>query len=206
MTEHYFSGRPQATSDPAEFSVVLRGREFRFRTDASVFSRERVDFGSRLLIETVSLQSDDLVLDLGCGYGPIGLVAAAFVPRGRTYLVDVNERAVGLAQYNLEHNGLEGRGEVRMGDGTAPVQGIAFTKVLMNPPVRAGKALVYRLVDEAYAALAPEGSLWVVIQNKQGAPSMAEKLKATFGNCQDVERKAGYRILCAIRHESGLHQ
>ncbi len=199
MTEHYFSGRPQAPSDPAEFSVVLRGREFRFRTDASVFSKDRVDFGSNLLIDTVPFQSDDIVLDLGCGYGPIGLVAAAFVPRGRTYLVDVNERAIGLAQYNLEHNGLVGRAEVRMGDGTAPVQGIAFTKVLMNPPVRAGKAVIYRLVDEAYAILAPGGSLWVVIQNKQGAPSMAEKLRATFGSCRDMARKAGYRILTAIR-------
>lgn len=200
MSEHYFTGQPQATSDPAEFTVVLRGREFRFRTDASVFSKDRVDFGSRLLIDTVTLQSDDVVLDLGCGWGPIGVVAAAFVPKGKTYLVDVNERAVGLAQYNLVHNGLAGRAEVRLGDGTAPVQGIAFTKVLLNPPVRAGKAVIYRLVDEAYAALAPGGSIWVVIQNKQGAPSMAAKLRATFGNCLDVERKAGYRILTAIRH------
>ena len=86
-----------------------------------------------------------------------------------------------------------------MGDGLAPVAGIAFDAVLTNPPIRAGKATVYRLLDEAYAALKPGGSLWVVVQNKQGAPSMKRKLQDLFGNVDDVARKAGYRVLRARR-------
>lgn len=199
MTEHYFTANPQAGHDPFEFSAVVRKREFRFRTDAGVFSRERIDHGSLLLIETVSLAADDVVLDLGCGYGALGIVAAAFVPKGRVYLVDVNERAVGLAQYNLQLNNLTARAEVRMGDGTAPVADLRFSKILLNPPVRAGKAVVYRLVDEALAALDEGGSLWVVLQNKQGAPSMAAKLRAGFGNCRDMARSAGFHVFMAER-------
>lgn len=199
MTQHYYTNDPVAAHDEAEFIARLRGREFRFRTDAAVFSRDRVDFGSQLLIETVELASDDAVLDLGCGYGPLGVTAAAFVPKGRVYLVDVNQRAADLARRNLEENGLAQRGEVRVGDGTSPVAGIAFTKVLCNPPVRAGKATVQRLMSEAHGALAPGGSLWVVIQNKQGAPSLRAYLEQLFGNCEDVARKAGYRILVATK-------
>ncbi|MBP2016906.1 16S rRNA (guanine1207-N2)-methyltransferase [Symbiobacterium terraclitae] len=198
MSEHYYTSRPSAAHEETSFDATLRGMTFRFVTDAGVFSRDRVDFGSLLLIEAMQIGAADTVLDLGCGYGPIGMVAARLAPQGYIYMVDVNERAVELARRNLAANGIT-NAEVRLGDGLAAVQGIAFDAILTNPPIRAGKATVYRLLEEAHAALKPGGSLWVVIQTKQGAPSMKRKLAELFGNVTDVDRKAGYHVFAARR-------
>lgn len=198
MSEHYYTSRPSAAHEETSFDATLRGMTFRFVTDAGVFSRDRVDFGSLLLIEAMRIGAADTVLDLGCGYGPIGMVAARLAPEGFIYMVDVNERAVELARRNLAANGIA-NAEVRVGDGLAAVPGIAFDVILTNPPIRAGKATVYRLLEEARAALKPGGSLWVVIQTKQGAPSMKRKLAELFGNVTDVDRKAGYHVFTAWR-------
>ncbi|MFZ5816939.1 MAG: class I SAM-dependent methyltransferase [Bacillota bacterium] len=198
MSDHYYTNRPTAGHDEANFTTTLRGMAFTFTTDAGVFSRDRVDFGSLLLIEVMQVSPTDTVLDLGCGYGPIGSVAARLASGGFVYLVDVNERAAELARRNLKANQIT-NAEVRVGDALEPVRGIAFDTILTNPPIRAGKAVVYRMVDEAYAALKPGGSLWVVIQTKQGAPSMKKKLQETFGNVLDVDRKAGYHILQSVK-------
>lgn len=200
MSEHYYTERPSAAHEETSFDATLRGMAFRFVTDAAVFSRERVDFGSLLLIEAMQIGQGDTVLDLGCGYGPIGTVAARLAPKGYIYMVDVNERAAELARRNLAANGIA-NAEVRVGDGLAPVAGMAFDTILTNPPIRAGKATVYRLLEEACAALKPGGSLWVVVQNKQGAPSMKRKLEELFGNVTDVARRAGYRVLRARRED-----
>ncbi len=172
--------------------------EFRFITDTAVFSRDRIDFGSALLIEAMQLEPDATVLDVGCGYGPIGMSAAKLAPQGKVYMVDVNERAAGLARRNLDENGIA-NAEVRVGDALEPVRGITFDHVLTNPPIRAGKAVIYRIVDEAHAALRTGGSLWVVIQTKQGAPSMKKKMQQTFGNVDDVEREAGYHVFRSVK-------
>ncbi len=198
VSEHYYTSQPGAKHEQRQFSAELRGMTFHFSTDTSVFSRDRVDFGSVLLIEAMEIDPQDTVLDLGCGYGPIGLVAARLAPEGRVYLVDVNERAVALARHNLAENGIA-NAEVLVSDGLEAVRGITFDKVVTNPPIRAGKAVIYRHVDEAFEALRPGGSLWVVIQRKQGAPSMKRKLQERFGNVLDVERKAGYHVLKAVK-------
>lgn len=198
MSEHYYTSRPSAAHEETSFEATLRGMTFRFVTDAGVFSRERVDFGSLLLIQAMQIGAADTVLDLGCGYGPIGMVAARLAPQGYIYMVDVNERAVELARRNLAANGIA-NAEVRLGDGLAAVPGIAFDAILTNPPIRAGKATVYKLLEEAHAALKPGGSLWVVVQTKQGAPSMKRKLAELFGNVTDVDRKAGYHVFAARR-------
>lgn len=198
MSEHYFSPDPMARHEEVEFTARLRGLDLRFVTDRGVFSREHIDAGSRLLIESVQVPADAVVLDLGCGYGPIGIVAARLVPQGRVYLVDVNERAAALARRNLVLNQII-NAEVRVGDGTAPVRAVAFDAILLNPPVRAGKAVVWRLFDEAHAALTPGGSLWVVIGNKQGAPSVLKRLQEVFGTVQDANRGGGFRIYRAVK-------
>lgn len=198
LSEQYFTSRPSAEHAETSFTATLRGMEFTFVTDAGVFSRDRVDFGSLLLIETMRVNSTDTVLDVGCGYGPIGATAARLATEGRVYMVDVNERAAGLARRNLKANKIT-NAEVRMGDALEPVRGIVFDTILTNPPIRAGKVVIYRMVDEAHAALKPGGSLWVVIQNKQGAPSMKKKLHERFGNVVDVERKGGFHIFQSIK-------
>ncbi|MDF2630549.1 MAG: hypothetical protein K0R39_4380 [Symbiobacteriaceae bacterium] len=198
MSEHYYTARPETAHDEAVFTATLRGMDFKFVTDSAVFSRERVDFGSALLIEAMQIEQSDTVLDLGCGYGPIGMTAAKLAPQGRVYLVDVNERAAALARRNLAENGVT-NAEVRTGDGLEPVQGLTFDKVLTNPPIRAGKQTIYRMIDDAHEALKPGGSIYVVIQTKQGAPSMKKKLAELFSDVEDVERQAGFHVFRAVK-------
>ncbi|MGE5674618.1 MAG: class I SAM-dependent methyltransferase [Mycobacterium leprae] len=198
MTEHYYTARPEAEHAEEQFTATLRGMEITFTTDRAVFSRERVDFGSTLLIETMQIDPTDTVLDLGCGYGPVGIVAGRLAANGKVYMVDVNERACDLARRNLAANGVT-NAEVRSGDGLAPVRGIVFDKIITNPPIRAGKAVIYQMIHDAHDALKHGGSIWVVIQTKQGAPSMKRHLEEVFGNVADVDRKAGYHILKAVR-------
>ncbi len=197
-TSHYYSKTQESAHDEREFTWRLRGMAFRFVTDAGVFSKERVDYGSELLINSMRVNEDDIVLDLGCGYGPIGIVAAVLASRGRVYLVDVNERAVELAERNLKLNGIT-NAEVRQGEGFEPVKGIPFTLVLTNPPIRAGKAVVYGLLEDAHRHLVPGGRLEVVVRTKQGAKTMKRKIEEIFGNADEIEKGGGYRVIEAVK-------
>lgn len=195
MSEHYFSRRPTAEHRPDRFSAELRGRLYHFETDAGVFSKSEIDRGTQLLIDNLDLTPGQTVLDLGCGYGPVGIAAAHLVGnQGRVYLVDVNERAVELARINIEANGVL-NAEALVSDGLQALPKKTFDRVVSNPPIRAGKRVVYALLAEGYAALRPEGCLLVVIRTKQGAQSLKAYLEDLAGNCETVERKSGFRIL-----------
>lgn len=197
MDEHYFTREPTSGHDRHELCEQLRGRSYRFITDKSVFSRNRVDFGSRLLIESMTFADDARILDLGCGYGPIGIVAADIAPRGFACLVDVNARAVELARENIELNRIRNAG-ARISDGYGELpEDLLFDAILTNPPIRAGNATVHALLDGAAARLAPGGSLWVVVGNKQGADSLQRHLEERYGRVTNVERKGGFRVLRA---------
>lgn len=195
MTEHYFTNRPSAKHQPHEFAAELRGRIYLFQTDAGVFSRDEIDLGSQLLIDSLPCQPGDTVLDLGCGYGPIGMVAASLVaPSGQAYLIDVNERAVELANKNLANNGLT-NAQALVSDGLEAVGHLQFDWVVSNPPIRAGKRVFYSLLTDAYRALKPNGCLLVVIRTKQGAKSLENYLRDLAGNCETIQKKAGFRVL-----------
>ncbi|MFM1654450.1 class I SAM-dependent methyltransferase [Brevibacillus sp. B_LB10_24] len=196
MTDHYYSNQPSTPHDEQEFTFDLNGRTFRFVTDAGVFSRDRVDFGSLLLIETMDFSADASVLDVGCGYGPIGLAAAVRASQGRVTMIDVNERAVMLARRNAERNGIANV-EVLVSDLYSEVRGRTFDVILTNPPIRAGKDVVHRIFTEGRELLADGGQMWVVIQKKQGAPSAWKKLQEIYASVEEVEKKKGYSIFRA---------
>lgn len=198
MADHYYTNRPGAAHDEQQFTFVLRGKELRFWTDAGVFSRDRIDFGSVLLIEDMDIPSRARVLDVGCGYGPIGLTAAGLAAEGQVTMIDVNERAVSLARRNAELNGVKNV-EVLVSDVYSGVQGKQYDIILTNPPIRAGKEIVHRIFTEGYELLAEGGEMWVVIQKKQGAPSALKKLQETYQEVIEVDRKKGYHIFRAIK-------
>lgn len=200
MSDHYFSQTPQSEHDIKEFEVDLRGRTYLFQTDAGVFSRTKVDKGTMLLVNNLLCEPGDKVLDLGCGYGPIGIVAADMVgPEGHVYLTDVNQRAVELARVNLRLNGIT-NATVLGGEGETVWPDEPLDWVVSNPPIRAGKKTVYGLMDEAYERLAPGGGLMVVIRTKQGAASLEKHLESLFGNCATVDRGSGFRIFLCRKH------
>ncbi|MGM0899275.1 MAG: class I SAM-dependent methyltransferase [Bacillota bacterium] len=195
MSQHYYSKNPQTKSNPQELTYTLRGETFRFQTDSGVFSKSDVDFGSRLLIEAFDEPGiEGPILDVGCGYGPIGMAIAKAFPQRQVHMVDVNARAIELAQKNAAMNGVENI-SVYESDGLSSVEHEAFSAILTNPPIRAGKETVFRFYEEAFEKLATSGSLWVVIQKKQGAPSTQEKLQELFGEVRVADKKKGYFVL-----------
>ncbi|HIE51481.1 MAG TPA: class I SAM-dependent methyltransferase [Armatimonadetes bacterium] len=199
--EHYFSYCPAAPPNRRLLHTTLRGEKYQFYTEASVFSRDRIDAGTRLLVETMDIQPGDTVADWGCGYGPLGLVAARLAYPGQCYLVDINRRAVALAWENARLNGLSNVW-VWVGDGFSAVEGQPFTVVVSNPPLRAGKKVVSRLVEEAFRCLRPGGRLYLVARTRQGAKSLLRQVEAIFSQAETVARKGGYRVFRAERARS----
>ena len=201
MAEHYYTAHPESKHDPGQFATIIRGREFTFQTDAGVFSRARLDPGSRLLIESLELAGVTAPLDLGCGYGPVGLAIARELPGRDVYMSDLNQRAVELAAVNARLNGINNV-VIKQGDGFTPwaellAGGFKFDLVVTNPPLRAGKQTVLQLFRDAYTHLAPGGQLWAVIRTSQGAKSYLRELEAIFGSAAGVAIKSGYRVLRA---------
>ena len=133
------------------------------------------------------------ILDVGCGYGPIGIAIAKSFPQKKIHMVDVNLRAIELAKKNAVKNHAENV-EIYESDGLSSVKEEGFSAILTNPPIRAGKETVFRFYEEAHSKIAAGGSLWVVIQKKQGAPSTQDRLEELFGNCRVADKKKGYFI------------
>jgi 16S rRNA (guanine1207-N2)-methyltransferase len=197
-TSHYFSAAPPVASRGRAVEFRDRGRAFRFHTAAGVFSRRGVDRGSRLLLQTVDPSGVQRVLDLGCGYGVLGIVTAARAPQARVVLVDVNPRAVALAKENVTLNRI-GNADVRCGDGCAATAGEAFDLVLFNPPIRAGREVVLRLLREAHGCLARNGRLYLVARTQQGARTLGRLMGTIFASVAEVGRGGGFRVFEARR-------
>ena len=178
--------------------MSVRGRPFTFLTDAGVFSRGELDRGTELLLEALEVGPCELILDLGCGYGAIGIVAARLSDGGHVILTDLNERAVGLARGNVAENRIT-NADVRMGNLYEPVAGMAFNHIVCNPPIRAGRAVVDRIVAEAPAHLREGGTLWLVARTKQGAESLRARMAVAFGAADVVKRGGGFKVLCATK-------
>ena len=192
MTQHYFTSNPQSAHDERAIQVELAGVRADFCTDAGVFSRDGLDFGSRLLIETVYPLLHGRVLDMGCGWGAIGVLLAKLCPDAQITMADINERAVALAARNARQNGVSA--ETLVSDGYENIAP-SFDAIVTNPPIRAGKQTVYRILDGAKTRLAPGGRLFLVIRKEQGAPSAQTHLQGIYGHVELLARKKGYWIL-----------
>ncbi len=201
--DHYFSAKPTSPSRRRWVRLAVGDRVFEFATDRGVFSYGAVDRGTRLLLETLEVRPDDEVLDVGCGYGVLGIVAAARAPQGRAVLVDVNERAVALSRENAQHNRVQNV-EVLAGDLYGPVQGRRFDLVATNPPIRAGRAVLRVLVEGAREHLRPGGRFYLVVRTAQGARTLGRMVSEVFGNVQEVARGGGYRVYRAVREADGV--
>lgn len=198
MSDHYYSKKPQTESKPRQWKFTLLGYTFLFETDTGVFSKSEVDFGSRVLIDTFQMpQVEGAILDVGCGYGPIGLAIAKTHGDRIVYMMDINERAISLAQKNAQRNGIQ---NVRIfeSNGLEVVDPqLQVAAILTNPPIRAGKETVFKFYDGSFEKLVEGGELWVVIQKKQGAPSTVDHLEGKFSEVEIVEKKKGYWIIRA---------
>ncbi len=187
--EHYFSSAPQSHERFGLVRTSLCGKPFEFLTASSVFSKRKVDCGSRLLIESMVLPKTGYVLDIGCGYGVVGISAAKFNPKLHVVMTDVNARAVRLAKKNVSLNRVT-NAEVRYGFFYEPVEDLKFDCVLSNPPVSAGMETVKAIVTGAPKVMAAEASFQMVIRSKIGAKILPALFTETFGNCGLLREKA----------------
>jgi 16S rRNA (guanine1207-N2)-methyltransferase len=190
--QHYYSGQPGSNHEFRDVRFKIRGVELTLTTDAGVFSKRGIDFGTRVLLEAVELHETDFVVDLGCGYGVVTAVLARVYPETRWLLLDVNERAVNLAMQNVSRFG--GRVDLAVSDGFGARDDVMADAIIANPPIRAGKSVVYRLFEESKSHLRDGGALWVVIHKKHGAASAAVKLGELFEQVDLVTRQSGYHI------------
>lgn len=192
--EHYYSKHPTSQHRLGIIRVQLRGYTFEFLTSSSVFSRRRLDPGTRLLIESMIIPEDGFVLDLGCGYGPVGITAAKLRQRSHIIMTDTNKRAIWLAKQNAKRNHVENV-EVRHGFLYEPIKPITFDAILTNPPVSVGMQVVLQIIKEAATHLKQGGSLQLVVQSRVGGKRLFNELEDRFGNVKITSRKSGYRVL-----------
>lgn len=192
--EHYFTNNQNLKSDFR--TIVYKYNEFslEFTSDLGVFSKDKVDFGSRLLMETYFKcgKKDVTLLDVGCGYGVMG-ISLAKIMNTKSTLVDVNKRAVHLSKMNIKNNGVDAEAfESNIYDNVTG----KFECIITNPPIRAGKQTVMKFLLDAKEYLTENGELWIVMRKDQGAKSAIEKLKDVY-NVEILEKSKGFFIIVA---------
>ena len=198
MSDHYYTANPASAHDERRVALTALGNELVFTTDAGVFSRDGLDKGTEALLNALPVPMEGRVLDLGCGWGPVGVALGKRYPALEIVMTDINQRAAELARRNLAANGVQA--QVVQGDGFAAVEG-SFDAILTNPPIRAGKAVIYALFREARARLNPGGALYIVIRKQQGAPSALKFLREVYGEAEVIDRSGGFHV---IRARDGL--
>ena len=195
MTKMYFAENPDAKHDIHELKVELLGQQMTFLTDAGVFSKKMIDYGSRVLLSALEFNKKERLLDVGCGYGTLGLTLAKAQELEVT-LVDINQRALDLARKNADANQVSA--DIFQSNVYENVTG-QFHHIISNPPIRAGKQVVHEVISGSYDHLLADGDLTIVIQKKQGAPSAKTKMEEVFGNCETLKKDKGYYILRSVK-------
>ena len=194
MNDQYYTADPTSESRPVPCAFPYRGHGLNFMTDAGVFSKGELDVGSRLLLDALPSLNGD-VLDLGCGWGAIGVAIAKANRDARVVMADVNHRALDLTRQNCQRNGVAA--EVIESDGMAAVMGRRFDAIVTNPPIRAGKQVIYRMFADAAVSLKEGGALYLVIRKQQGAESCVKYLRTLFCTVEKLDKSGGFWVLKA---------
>ena len=200
MNNHYYTENPDIVHDEKTWSFNLLNNEIKFTTDNGVFSKQTVDYGTRVMLEAFREGHAPVgkILDLGTGYGPVGISLALAYPKRSIDMVDVNNLALSLAQRNATNNHVADQVKVFHSNVYEDVTD-KYAAILTNPPVRAGKEIVQAMISEAAQHLVAAGTLTVVLQKKQGAPSAKKLMEEVFGNCEIIRKDKGYYILEAVK-------
>jgi 16S rRNA (guanine1207-N2)-methyltransferase len=203
--DQYFAERPRSPSMRSELRFLYRGEVLHFVVDRGVFASHGLDPGTALLIENLAVGRTDRVLDLGCGWGAVGVAAARSAGEGHVVMTDVNRRAARLARLNVEKNRVK-NAEVRVGAGFAPVRDDTFDVIATNPPYRAGRPVVLGMLEQAPHHLTPRGRIVLVGKGSQGIRFYQEWLEAHWeGSVEVLGRGSGYRVLEARRDPKRVH-
>lgn len=195
--EHYFTNNPTSKSEERILTYKIADKTIKFISDNGVFSKEHVDIATNFMLNV--LINEDIkgkVLDLGCGYGTIGITLSKFFDIDITML-DINERALNLTRRNCELNQIK-NAKIVESDGMEKITD-KYNVIITNPPIRAGKAVIYKMYEDAHKALEEGGRFYLVINKKHGAPSTKEYLTQIFGNCEVLDKKTGFNVMKCIK-------
>lgn len=196
--EHYYTEHPTSELKERSFTQVIKNEELSLISVSGVFSFEgKVDKVSELLIRTFK-PSGQTVLDLGCGYGAIGLFIKALFRNQAVCLSDINERAVDYALLNAKNNKLEVKAV--KSDLFTEFKAATFDDIVTNPPFAAGKKLLSSLIEQAYAHISPNGTLWMVAYHNKGGSALKKMMEDRFSNVEDVEKSGGIRVYKSVRY------
>ena len=198
---HYFDLDPNLKHQEKVIKYEINEMNIELFTDSGVFSKNRIDEGTYLFLKVlVPLRLHGRILDLGCGYGPLGLTIGLFSPSSHITLADVNMRALDLCKKNACKLGLENRVTILHSDIYENIEG-PYDSIVVNPPIRAGKEITYRMYEGAKQYLIDGGSLYVVIRRAQGAGSASKYIETVFGNVVLLDRKKGHYFYKATKSE-----
>ncbi len=189
---HYFSEEQDSILKLKKITVSIRGIYLPLFTGSGTFSIKKVDKGSRILIEHMIIKPQDLVLDLGCGYGPIGLFAA-HLTKNKVVLTDINKRAVKIAKMNAKMNNIKNI-RVVQGDIYEKVKDKKFDVILTNPPQTAGKYICFKFIEGSKLHLKKSGTLQLVARHNKGGKTLESKMEKVFGNVETIAKNSGYRV------------
>ncbi len=197
MSQHYFTENPDSEIREKSFSETIKGKQLSFTSVSGVFSFEdRLDKVSHNLIKYFT-PSGNTILDVGCGYGAIGLFLKALFPSQQVSMIDINNRALDYSRKNAAANKLEV--QVFHSNLYQALGNKTFDDIVSNPPFAAGKELNTRLIKEALEHLSVNGALWLVAFHNKGGSTLKEIMKSVFGNVEDVDKSGGIRVYKAIK-------
>ena len=195
--EHYYSQDPSSKSEERIITYELNGVKYQFISDNGVFSKNHVDFATDFLLQTIYSKVVGDILDVGCGYGVIGICLSKNPQVTSATMLDINRRALELARRNC-HQNKASKVKIVESNGFENIQE-RFDTIITNPPIRAGKEVIYAMYQDAKEHLREEGKLFLVINKKHGAPSTIRFLQEVYGNCEIVDKKAGFHVLMCTK-------
>jgi 16S rRNA (guanine1207-N2)-methyltransferase len=204
MTEHnfshYFSEKPGYIFKKESFEVDILNQHIKINSGSGIFSLKELDFGSKILVENAKLSKDSSVLDLGCGYGIIGIALKKANPEISLTLADINERAVKLTKENCQENNI--KASVFKSDifSNPSLNNMKFDVILTNPPFSAGKKTCIEFIRQSFNHLNKEGIFQLVAPHNKGGESLKNAMLEIFGNAEDIAKKSGYRVYISIKN------
>lgn len=193
---HYFINDKNIESEDIIIKYTYKGKELSFISNSGIFSKNRVDFGTNLLLNTIEIKKNS-ILDLGCGYGVVGVCIASSSSLSDVLSVDINERAVELTNKNYINN--------QVNNGRAIVSDVycnldkMFDVIITNPPIRAGKEVVYEMVLNGINYLKEAGEIWVVIRKDKGGMSLFKNMQTVYSFVEIVNKKNQYLVIKGIK-------
>ncbi|NVM54556.1 MAG: class I SAM-dependent methyltransferase [Candidatus Helarchaeota archaeon] len=196
MAEHYYTDIPLSKIDIFTIKPFIRNRQYQFKTCSGVFCYKKLDKGTKLLLKNMQIpENASHVLDMGTGYGIIGIVVATEFPHINVKMIDINRRAVWIARENLKLNNIS-NAKIYWGDFYDPIKKEKgkFDVILINPPLALGHKKNFQFILNTPNFLKTNGYLYLVVRTRQGAKKISEKMNDTFGNVELLKIHGGYRL------------